>query len=88
MQQVGVREFKTHASEILRRVRDVGETIEITSRGEAIARLTPVPQRQPLSKEEVERRMATLEEFAQEVAKYWPAGVSAVDAVREGRRDL
>ncbi|MGH2535036.1 MAG: type II toxin-antitoxin system Phd/YefM family antitoxin [Thermomicrobiales bacterium] len=88
MQQIGVREFKAHTSEILRRVRDERETIEITSRGQAIARLTPIEQRPPLTKEEISRRFAALEKFAQEISKYWPDGVSAVDAVKENRRDL
>jgi prevent-host-death family protein len=88
MQQIGVREFKAHTSEILRRVRDDGEEIEITYRGQAIARVTPVVQRQRPAAEEVKRRIAALEEFAKEVSKYWPEGVSAADAVSEGRREL
>lgn len=39
---VSVRELKTHLSEYLRRVRR-GESVEVTSHGEVIARLVPPP---------------------------------------------
>lgn len=41
MASVGVRELKEHTSEIVRRVRDDGETIDITYRGEVVAILAP-----------------------------------------------
>ncbi len=41
MASVGVRELKEHTSEIVRRVRDDGETIDITFRGEVVATLAP-----------------------------------------------
>lgn len=46
---------------------------------------------QPLTGEERERFEALWKEreaLAQRIARTWPKGVSAVDAVREGRRDL
>lgn len=42
MERIGVRELRQNASEYLKRARQ-GETIEVTSRGEPVARLTPVP---------------------------------------------
>jgi len=41
MSSVGVRELKEHASEIVRRVREDGETIDITYRGEIVATIAP-----------------------------------------------
>jgi prevent-host-death family protein len=41
MDRVGVRELKASLSRYLGRVRD-GETIEITDRGRAVARIVPV----------------------------------------------
>ncbi len=41
MSSVGVRELKEHASEIVRRVREDGETIDITYRGEIVATISP-----------------------------------------------
>jgi prevent-host-death family protein len=41
MSSVGVRELKEHASEIVRRVREDGETIDVTYRGEIVATIAP-----------------------------------------------
>jgi prevent-host-death family protein len=48
MTSVGVRELKEHTSAIVRRVRDDGETIDITYRGEVVATIQP---KQPLDPE-------------------------------------
>ena len=42
MKTLGVRELKERISEILRLVEEEGETIEVTKRGEVVARLVPV----------------------------------------------
>lgn len=41
MSSVGVRELKEQTSEIVRRVREDGETIDITYRGEIVATIVP-----------------------------------------------
>ena len=41
--RVGVRELRQNISVYLRRVRK-GETLEVTERGQAVARLTPLPE--------------------------------------------
>lgn len=43
MERIGVRELRQNASRYLERVRR-GETIEVTSRGEPVARLAPLPE--------------------------------------------
>lgn len=86
MDSVGIRELKTHASEIVRRVREGGAVIDITYHGQVVARLVPV---QPsLPPEGVEAILAGMDQLAAEIGAGWPEGVSAVDAVREARRDL
>lgn len=87
MVTVGVRELKQQTSKILRRVREEGETIQITYRGELIARLVPVNPPTP-SAEEMSAIWADLDELTAEISAKWPEGVSAVEAVREVRRDL
>ena len=84
---VGIRELKQQTSKILRRVREEGEIIEITYHGEVIARLVPVNQQAP-SSEEMSATWADLDQLTAEISAKWPEGVSAVEAVREGRRDL
>ncbi len=46
---VGVREFKQHLSEYLRRVGD-GETIQVTDRGVPVALVVPITTGDPLSR--------------------------------------
>ncbi len=87
MVQVGVRELKQRTSEILREVREKRQTIAITHRGRVIARLVPV-QDADRTAEDVERLLAEVDELAEEIGKHWPSGLSAVDAVKEQRREL
>lgn len=86
MEQVGIRELKEQASEIVRRVREDGDSFEVTYRGRAVARLVPVQQTDsPMTTEEWIKGWHALGE---EIGKLWPPGVSAVEAVREQRREL
>ncbi len=50
MVTIGIRELKQQTSKILRRVREDGETIEITYHGETVARLVPVNPPTPSTK--------------------------------------
>jgi len=87
MSDVGIRELKANTSEIIRRVRERGEVVDITSHGEVVARLVPV--RPPLpAPGEVAALLTDLDQLAAEISTAWPAGVSAVDAVRDVRREL
>lgn len=84
---VGVRELKQHTTQILRQVRQRSVEVQITYRGQIIARLLPVRLTKPI----LPRRSSVwtdLDELAAEIGARWPAKVSAVDAVREGRREL
>jgi prevent-host-death family protein len=87
MISVGVRELREDLSKWLQRIREEGEIIEVTVRGEAVARLVPM-RRKVRSPEEVEKMFEGLDELIEEISEYWPEGVSSVDAVREQRRDL
>ena len=87
MKSVGVRELKAHASEILRGVRERGETFELTFHGRAIALLVPVSS-PPTKVEDLASLWADMDRLAEEIAAYWPEGVSAAEAVAEDRRRL
>lgn len=87
MRRVGVRELKNGASELLRDVRENGEMIELTHHGRVFARIMPVRESEDVALGFGEWE-AEADALAQEIGKRWPAGVSAVDAVREGRREL
>jgi prevent-host-death family protein len=43
MDRIGIRELRQNASEYVRRA-EHGETLEVTDRGRAVARLTPLPE--------------------------------------------
>ncbi len=86
MRAVGIRELKEQASEILRRVREEGDAYEITYHGRVVARLVPVTEwKESDSGAEFLDRWDRL---GKSISSMWPEGVSAVDAVREGRREL
>jgi prevent-host-death family protein len=87
MRSVGVRELKANASGILRRVRDRGETVEVTHRGRVVARIVAVAAPAPPGPED-DAVWSDLDRLAAEIGARWPAGVTAADAVGEGRREL
>ena len=88
MHSVGVRELKQHTTQILRRVREQGETIDVTYQGQVVARLVPVRRSQPDRSEANADVWADLDRLAEEIGARWPSGVSAADAVREAWREL
>ena len=87
MESVGIRELRQRTSEILRRVREGNETVTITYRGRAVARLAPVRDG---DREQAERSAvwADMDDLAREIGGSWPADSSATNAVREQRREL
>jgi prevent-host-death family protein len=87
MVEVGVRELKRRASDILRQVREGKETITITYRGRAIARIVPVEDLES-QKAEALAVLAEADELARKIGALWPKGVSALEAVQEQRREL
>lgn len=88
MATVGVRELKEQTSQILRRVREGRETIEVTYHGKVVARLVPVEEPKIDNSAEIAAVWAEMDRLAAEIGARCPVGVSATDAVREGRREL
>ncbi len=85
--EVGVRELKQRASEIIRQVREERATYTITYRGRVVARLVPEEDEESRRKRAL-AALAEIDRVAAEISKHWPPGVSAVEAIREVRRDL
>jgi prevent-host-death family protein len=125
MSMVGIKDLQDRAEDLVNRVEETGETIEIVVHGRVAARLVPsrwIDEDEPLSEEEraqTEAALARLKEIGEEVSEHspvdvvveerdardrealnrlkqlgeeisarWPKGVSAVDAIRDVRRDL
>ncbi|MGH2558401.1 MAG: hypothetical protein ACRDJH_04990 [Thermomicrobiales bacterium] len=82
---IDVQDLTTDADAILRRVKDDGEVVDISQEGEIVARLIPA---HGVTKEERDRRWAELKQFVEEIGKLDGGEVSAVEMVRDVRRDL
>jgi prevent-host-death family protein len=83
---VGMRELRARASSILRRVRERHEAVDITYRGQVIARIVPAPP--PAEQAETLSAVWTdMDKLAGEIGRHWkPRGKSAAQVVSEGRR--
>ncbi len=82
MVTVGIRELKQQASELIRQVREEGQEFQVTYRGEVVALVVPVKKPGQAG---AEAAWDQLDILAAEIGARWPAGVSSVDAVAEGR---
>jgi prevent-host-death family protein len=91
---VGIRELKAKAGEIVREVRETGRPVDITVRGEVVARLSPSSSDESgltahrWTDDERAAFWQSLDALTEEISRHWPKGISAVDAVREQRREL
>jgi prevent-host-death family protein len=81
MPEVGVRELKNRASEILRAVREERIEYVITYRGRPVARLVPVA-----GKEDHAQAWRELERLSQEISARWQSDKSALELLDETRR--
>jgi prevent-host-death family protein len=80
---VGIREMKQQASELVRQVRESGSIVQITYHGKVVALLVPAEHpKQP----ESARAWENLDLLAAQIGQRWPEGISAQQAVAEGRR--
>jgi prevent-host-death family protein len=81
MAEVGVRELKNRASEIIRAVREEGVEYVITYRGQPVARLVPITH-----EEDDTQAWQELERLSQEISVRWRSDKSAVELLTEMRR--
>jgi prevent-host-death family protein len=94
MPQVGIRELKNDASEIIRAVREERAEYVVTLRGRPVAFIVPVAEERPDA--EAARRAATIRENAAfwdrmaalgaEIAAKWQSDKTAVELIDEQRR--
>jgi len=84
MVTVGIRELKQQASELIRLVRETGSEVRVTYRGQVVALLIPVAPLNDVAGEK--HAWDNLDLLASEIEARWPKGVSAAQAIAEGRR--
>ncbi len=88
MRSVGIREFRTHASRILREV-EQGEEVLITKRGKVIARIVPAV-RETADSEEVDESDLIWSDsgrLAEEIARSLPSDLG-IELRGEAMTDL
>ncbi len=93
MTDIGVKELKTRASQIVRNVRERRLRYVVTHRGRPVAMLVPLDLPEPAAGAErgAERGVpdeawAELTRLGRQLAKTWPAGRSSAEALSEMRR--
>jgi prevent-host-death family protein len=82
--KIGIRDLKNRAPQVVREVRESGETAEITYRGQVVAWLTPAAS--TTGTVEYKAAWKTLDDVAREIGRRTKARKSAKTA--EWRRDL
>ena len=87
MGEIGIRELKQRANEILRLVREEQETFTITYRGKVVAKLMPVVDAS-IEQERTSAIWTQMDELSREIGTLWPTGMPAAEAVAEQRREL
>ena len=85
MPEVGVRELKAHASEILQAVRDRRVRYTVTYRGRPIGVLLPFPGAEETNLGE-EDAWAELARLGQEIGRGWRSPLSSAEILDEMRR--
>jgi prevent-host-death family protein len=81
---VGIRELKQKTSELVRKVRENGNEIQITYHGKVVALLIPVNSAQ--TRVDESKAWVELDHLAAEIGSRWSPGISAAEAVAEARR--
>ena len=90
MPDVGVRELKIRASEIVRRVRDQRVQYVVTYRGRPVGLLTPLDEAslspQPLGEGTASTTWETLMRLGEEIGQGWRSPLTSAELLSEMRR--
>ena len=84
MEEIGIRELKARASEVVRAVKERRARYIITQRGRPAAVLVPLDALAP--QPNADEVWARLEELGKEIARNWQSEKSAVEILSEMRR--
>ena len=88
MESIDVTDLSRHADSIIREIQQQQNTIGITCEGEVIAYISPAVGSQYKKRDDWEEVWKEITELAAEIGRRSTGPVSAVELVREGRRDL
>ena len=85
MTEIGVRDLKTHASEILRSVREARASYTVTYRGHPVGVLRPLPEPTEPDRDGDEV-WAELERLGKEMSRKWKSPLSSTELISQMRR--
>jgi prevent-host-death family protein len=90
MLEIGVRELKARASEIIRTVREKRARYLITYRGKPVAILMPLGEARPLEQAGTDEQQGEvweeLTELGQQIGSGWQSDLTAAELLSEMRR--
>lgn len=88
MSEIGVRKLKTHASEIVRSVREEHARYVVTKRGRPVALLVPLdtPAPQSTSSETEADAWGELVRLGEEIGRLWQSSLTSAELLSEMRR--
>ncbi len=86
MPEIGVRELKNHASQIIRQLRDRQTRYVVTFRGKPVAVLLPLPEAEVPAPETGEDPWSELTELGQAISRGWIGDKTGADLLSEMRR--
>lgn len=87
MPDVGVRELKARASQIIRRVREQRARYVITYHGRPVGLLVPVDEApSPLAEESGAEAWETLTRLGEEIGREWQSPLTSTELLSEMRR--
>lgn len=87
MPEIGVRELKTHASEIIRSVREERARYLVTYRGQPVGVLLPLDGAgEDLAETEADAVWQELTELGEEIGRGWQLPLSSAELLSEMRR--
>jgi prevent-host-death family protein len=87
MADIGIRELKTHASEIVRKVKEEGRRYVVTRHGRPVAVIVPIEEAQ--AEAELQARNAAWDELVRigdQVGKGWKSAQTSVEILSDMRR--
>ena len=85
MPEIGLRELKTRASEILRDVRERRARYVITYRGRPVGMLTPIEEAAP-TRAEVDQAWDELLRLGEQLSKNWCSDLTSEEILSQMRR--
>ena len=86
MPSIGIRELKTHASEIIRNVRQKKSRYVITYRGQPVGVLSPLSNTEVSPSAEMSSAWDELVQLGQEIADGWQSEQTSAGILSEMRR--